>query len=53
MYVSGFIAERLDLRIFLSIGMVLSGTFTMLFGLAYYWDITNLWYFIVIQVKIK
>ena len=33
MFVSGFVAERVNLRYFLAIGMILSGTFTVLFGL--------------------
>lgn len=30
--------------------MVLSGLFTALFGLGYFWHIHVLWYFIVVQV---
>ncbi|XP_009696174.1 PREDICTED: sugar phosphate exchanger 2, partial [Cariama cristata] len=41
---------RLPLRYYLSGGMVLSGLFTALFGLGYFWDIHVLWYFIVVQV---
>lgn len=29
---------------------MLSGLFTVLFGLGYFWDIHVLWYFIVMQV---
>ena len=50
MFVSGTIAERVNLRYFLSIGMVLSGSFTILFGLGKYWTIHSLAYYIVIQV---
>ncbi|NXY92804.1 G6PT3 protein, partial [Alcedo cyanopectus] len=47
---SGIFGERLPLRYYLSGGMVLSGLFTMLFGLGYFWDIHVLWFFIVTQV---
>lgn len=47
---SGIFGERLPLRYYLSGGMVLSGLFTALFGLGYFWDIHVLWYFIVVQV---
>lgn len=50
MFVSGFIAERVNLRYFLSLGMILSGFFTYLFGLAYSRNIHNLSYFILVQV---
>uniref|UniRef100_A0A672VAD5 Glucose-6-phosphate exchanger SLC37A2 n=1 Tax=Strigops habroptila TaxID=2489341 RepID=A0A672VAD5_STRHB len=41
---------RLPLRYYLSGGMVLSGLFTALFGLGYFWNIHVLWYFIIMQV---
>lgn len=47
---SGIFGERLPLRYYLSAGMVLSGLFTSLFGLGYFWDIHMLWYFVLIQV---
>ncbi|NXT32079.1 G6PT3 protein, partial [Pelecanoides urinatrix] len=50
MFISGIFGERLPLRYYLSGGMVLSGIFTALFGLGYFWDIHVLWYFIVVQV---
>ena len=50
MFVSGMIAERVNLRYFLSIGMVTSGLFTILFGLGRYWHIHSLAYYIAIQV---
>uniref|UniRef100_A0A8C0FIW5 Glucose-6-phosphate exchanger SLC37A2 n=1 Tax=Bubo bubo TaxID=30461 RepID=A0A8C0FIW5_BUBBB len=50
MFISGIFGERLPLRYYLSGGMVLSGLFTALFGLGYFWDIHVLWYFIVMQV---
>ncbi|KAI0218090.1 Glucose-6-phosphate exchanger SLC37A2 [Lamellibrachia satsuma] len=50
MFLSGHLAERLNLRYFLCGGMLLSGLFTALFGLARYWKIHSLSYFIVVQV---
>ncbi|KAL8173795.1 UNVERIFIED_CONTAM: hypothetical protein K2H54_025619 [Gekko kuhli] len=50
MYISGIFGERLPLRYYLSGGMLLSGLFTALFGLGYYWQIHYLWYFVIIQV---
>ena len=50
---SGYVAERVDLRYFLSFGMVMSGVFTMLFGFAKYWDLHSYGYFIFIQVYIS
>uniref|UniRef100_A0A672V711 Glucose-6-phosphate exchanger SLC37A2 n=1 Tax=Strigops habroptila TaxID=2489341 RepID=A0A672V711_STRHB len=47
---SGIFGERLPLRYYLSGGMVLSGLFTALFGLGYFWNIHVLWYFIIMQV---
>ena len=39
----------MNLRYFLSLGMILSGVFTFLFGLAFYTNIHAIAYFIVIQ----
>nr|CAI5817050.1 unnamed protein product [Callosobruchus analis] len=50
MFASGFIAERINLRYFLSIGMLLSGLFSYLFGLAKTYNIHHLWYYVVVQV---
>jgi len=50
MFWSGIVAERMDLRYFLSGGMILSGIFTFLFGLANNVNIHSLGYFIAIQV---
>ncbi|NXT23655.1 G6PT3 protein, partial [Syrrhaptes paradoxus] len=50
MFISGIFGERLSLRYYLSGGMVLSGLFTALFGLGYFWNIHVLWYFIIVQV---
>ncbi|XP_059533161.1 glucose-6-phosphate exchanger SLC37A2 isoform X1 [Myotis daubentonii] len=50
MFISGIFGERLPLRYYLSAGMLLSGLFTSLFGLGYFWDIHVLWYFVLIQI---
>ncbi|XP_050728271.1 LOW QUALITY PROTEIN: glucose-6-phosphate exchanger SLC37A2-like [Eriocheir sinensis] len=50
MFLSGMVAERIDLRIFLSAGMVLSGAFCAMFGLGYTFKIHYLWFYILAQV---
>jgi MFS transporter, OPA family, solute carrier family 37 (glycerol-3-phosphate transporter), member 1/2 len=49
MFASGFIAERVSLRYFLTLGMLFSGIFCYLFGLAKTYDIHSMWYFILVQ----
>lgn len=49
MFFSGFIAERTNLRYFLSFGMLASGISCYLFGIAKSYNIHNLWYFIFVQ----
>jgi len=44
------VAERTNLRYFLSFGMISSGFFACLLGLAYTFDIHRLEYFIVVQI---
>ncbi|XP_067928846.1 glucose-6-phosphate exchanger SLC37A2-like isoform X2 [Watersipora subatra] len=50
MFFSGHIAERMNLRYFLSSGMMLSGLLTMAFGFGYSWNIHSLVYFIIVQI---
>lgn len=50
MFMSGFIAERVNLRYFLSLGMVFSGGFCYLFGIGKTYDVHNLVYYIFVQV---
>ncbi|XP_042224983.1 glucose-6-phosphate exchanger SLC37A2-like isoform X2 [Homarus americanus] len=50
MFVSGLVAERVDLRLFLSFGMILSGVFCGMFGLGYSFGIHSLWFYITAQV---
>ena len=51
MFWSGMLAERMDLRYFLTLGMLLSGFFTFMFGFAKYYDIHSLYYFLTVQVR--
>ncbi|CAG0879510.1 unnamed protein product [Cyprideis torosa] len=50
MFASGFIAERVDVRYFLSIGMIFSGIFTYLFGIAKSYQIHSFAYFFIVQL---
>lgn len=50
MFASGFIAERVSLRYFLSIGMIMTGIFTYMFGVARTSHIHSLSYFIFVQI---
>ncbi|XP_050302480.1 glucose-6-phosphate exchanger SLC37A2 isoform X1 [Anthonomus grandis grandis] len=49
MFLSGFIAERVNLRYFLSLGMLFSGVFSYLFGIGKTYNIHNIWYYIIVQ----
>lgn len=49
MFVSGLVAERVSLRYFLTFGMLFSGIFTYLFGIAKTYDIHSMWYFVIVQ----
>ncbi|KAJ4754440.1 Glucose-6-phosphate exchanger SLC37A2 [Rhynchospora pubera] len=50
MFFSGQMADRTDLRKFLSLGMLLSGASTAAFGLGYWFDIRHLSFYVLIQV---
>eukprot|EP00250_Pteridium_aquilinum_P020129 c24713_g1_i1 orf=630-2276(-) len=50
MYIAGHLGDRLDLRWFLSGGMVGSGALVSLFGLAYWWNVHWLGYFLIVQI---
>ena len=50
MFVSGFVAERVDLRLFLSLGMFLSGVSTIMFGAGYFLGVHSIWYLVMVQV---
>lgn len=49
MFFSGFIAERVSLRYFLTFGMLFSGIFCYLFGVAKVYDIHSMGYFVLVQ----
>lgn len=49
MFASGFIAERVNLRYFLALGMLGSGVFSYLFGIARSYNIHSMWYFSFVQ----
>ncbi|XP_043715266.1 putative glycerol-3-phosphate transporter 4 [Telopea speciosissima] len=50
MYVAGHLGDRLDLRLFLTIGMIGSGIFVGLFGMGYFWSIHVFWFYLVMQM---
>ncbi|XP_065871356.1 putative glycerol-3-phosphate transporter 1 isoform X1 [Euphorbia lathyris] len=50
MYCSGHIGDRMDLRIFLTMGMVGTGIFTCLFGVGYWANVHNFYYFLIMQM---
>ncbi|KAF5186062.1 Glycerol-3-phosphate transporter, partial [Thalictrum thalictroides] len=50
MYFAGHLGDRIDLRIFLTIGMVGTGLFTSLFGLGYWLNIHSFSYFLIFQM---
>ncbi|XP_061817670.1 glucose-6-phosphate exchanger SLC37A2 isoform X2 [Nerophis lumbriciformis] len=50
MFFSGMFGERLPLRYYLSFGMLMSGVFTCLLGLGFYWNIHSFGYYASIQV---
>lgn len=50
MFVTGHVAERMNLRYFLSGGMILSAIFTVLFGMGYFWNVHFFTFFLAIQI---
>ncbi|XAR66135.1 Glycerol-3-phosphate-transporting ATPase [Bertholletia excelsa] len=50
MYFSGQLGDRMDLRIFLTVGMVGTGVFTSLFGLGYWGNIHVFYYYLIVQM---
>ncbi|XP_009761024.1 putative glycerol-3-phosphate transporter 1 [Nicotiana tabacum] len=50
MYFSGHVGDRMDLRIFLTVGMLGTGLFTALFGVGYWANIHNFYYYMLIQM---
>ncbi|KAL2502556.1 putative glycerol-3-phosphate transporter 5 [Forsythia ovata] len=50
MYFSGHIGDTIDLRIFLTVGMLGSGIFVIIFGLGYFLDLHSFGFFVTIQI---
>ncbi|CAA7407269.1 unnamed protein product [Spirodela intermedia] len=50
MYFAGHVGDRIDLRRFLSFGMVASGITTIAFGMGYWWKIHRFGFFLAVQV---
>ncbi|GFP87161.1 putative glycerol-3-phosphate transporter 1 [Phtheirospermum japonicum] len=50
MYFSGHVGDRMDFRIFLTIGMVGTGLFTSLFGVGYWANIHFFHYYLIVQM---
>lgn len=50
MYFSGHLGDRMNLRIFLTVGMIGTGVFTSLFGAGYWANIHSIYFFFIIQV---
>ncbi|PWA60546.1 major facilitator superfamily protein [Artemisia annua] len=50
MYVAGHLGDTLDLRLFLTTGMIGSGIFVVLFGMGYFWDVHRFWFFLGMQM---
>ncbi|KXZ55838.1 hypothetical protein GPECTOR_2g1389 [Gonium pectorale] len=50
MFFAGHLGDRVDLRWFLTAGMVLSGVFTCLFGMGYFYDMHYFSYYVLVSV---
>ncbi|CAN0908372.1 Putative glycerol-3-phosphate transporter 4 [Linum grandiflorum] len=50
MYVAGHLGDKLDLRLFLTSGMVGSGIFVGLFGMGYFWNVHVFWFYLGMQM---
>ncbi|KAM0061770.1 putative ABC-type glycerol 3-phosphate transporter [Helianthus debilis subsp. tardiflorus] len=50
MFFSGHIGDRMNLRIFLTIGMIGTGLFTSLFGVGYWANIHIFYYYLIVQM---
>ncbi|KAI3432138.1 uncharacterized protein J3R85_007529 [Psidium guajava] len=50
MYFSGHLGDRMNLRIFLTVGMIGTGLFTSLFGAGYWANIHSFHFFLIMQV---
>ncbi|KAI9401446.1 hypothetical protein POPTR_001G124200v4 [Populus trichocarpa] len=50
MYFSGHLGDRMNLRILLTIGMVGTGIFTSLFGVGFWANVHNFYYYLIVQM---
>lgn len=50
MYVAGHLGDSLDLRLFLTTGMIGSGIFVGLFGMGYFWNVHVFGFYLVMQM---
>ncbi len=50
MFGAGYVAERSNLRVFLSVWLVVCGAISIAFGMAKFFKIHSLWYFVVLQM---
>lgn len=50
MYIAGHLGDTLDLRLFLTIGMMGSGIFVGLFGMGYFWNVHEFWFYLAMQM---
>ncbi|XP_071706077.1 putative glycerol-3-phosphate transporter 1 [Rutidosis leptorrhynchoides] len=50
MFFSGHIGDRMNLRVFLTIGMIGTGVFTSLFGVGYWLNIHVFYYYLIVQM---
>lgn len=50
MFFSGLVADRCNIRYFLSLGMLLTGALLYAFGMAFYLNIHSMSYFVIVQI---
>ncbi|MED6156647.1 hypothetical protein PIB30_016384 [Stylosanthes scabra] len=50
MYVAGHLGDTLDLRLFLTTGMMGSGIFVALFGMGFFWNVHEFWFYLSMQM---
>ncbi|CAN0891557.1 Putative glycerol-3-phosphate transporter 1 [Linum grandiflorum] len=50
MFFSGHLGDRMNLRLFLTVGMLGTGLFTALFGAGFWLDVHNFYYFLAMQM---
>eukprot|EP00193_Tetraselmis_chui_P010555 CAMPEP_0177775690 /NCGR_PEP_ID=MMETSP0491_2-20121128/14265_1 /TAXON_ID=63592 /ORGANISM="Tetraselmis chuii, Strain PLY429" /LENGTH=469 /DNA_ID=CAMNT_0019294333 /DNA_START=252 /DNA_END=1661 /DNA_ORIENTATION=- len=50
MFFAGHMGDRMDLRLFLSMGMIASALLVSLYGMAYFWDVHNINFFYIVMV---